>query len=511
MNLLSLSIILPLVGALCTRLALNDGVAKKIALAFASLELVLTLAVLARFHADQDGFQLQELYPWIPSLNSQIELGIDGISVLFLPMTAFLTLLAVLSTWNGAENRGLLALLLVFEAMTVGMYSALDMLLFYAFWQMSLPAAFFLIGLGGVSPTKRSSASKCFLFMITGGAPLLMATVLLAINHATQHLTKLFPDQLSFSLPELMDTPLSGPLQGWIFLLLLAAFTVKAPLVPLHTWLPATAMDAPAAAVTLLIGLNLGGYGIIRFATPLAPLAAIEYHWVVGMLGAVTLIYAALVALQQSNLRRLLAFASISQTGLAVIGLASLNMQGIQGALLQLFNISLTGGCLVLIVGMIRERLGSTERCHLGGLANAMPRLAGFYLLFACGGIGLPLSSGFPAELLLILGGLAGHPSLGVVALAGTVLAAAYTLNAYQQAFLGPVRHRALLQLADLRPREWAMLAVPALLVLWFGLWPNSLLGITKISAESWLTRLLDQPGMEGEELALSHPDELKR
>jgi len=502
MNLLSLSIILPLVGALCAGLARNDGVAKKTVLAFAGLELVLTLAVLARFHANQDGFQMQESYPWIPSLNSQIELGIDGLSVLFLPMTGLLTLLAVLSAWNCPGNRGQLALLLVLEALTVGMYSALDMLLFYAFWQMSLPAIFFLIGLGGASPTKRSSASKCFLFMTAGGAPLLMATVLLAINHATQHLTKLFPDQLSFSLPQLLETPLSDSLQSWVFLLLLAAFIIKAPLVPLHTWLPATAMDAPVAASALLIGLNLGGYGIIRFAMPLAPSAAVEYHWVVGMLGAVSLTYAALVALQQSNLRRVLAFANISQTGLAVIGLASLNMQGIQGALLQLLNISLTGGSLILIAGMIRERLGSTERCHLGGLANIMPRLSGCYLLFACASIGLPLSSGFPAELLLILGSLTGHPSLGVIALAGVVLAAAYTVTAYHQAFLGPSRHPALPQLPDLRPREWAVLAVPGLLVLLFGLWPNLVLGINKTSAETWMARLLDQPGMEGEELA---------
>jgi len=510
MNLLSLSIILPLAGALCTGLVRDDGVAKKTALAFAGLELAVTLAVLARFRADQDGFQLQELYPWIPGLNSQIELGIDGISVLFLPLTALLTWSAVLSAVNGAENKRQLALLLFFEAMTVGMYTALDMLLFYAFWQMSLPAAFFLIGLGGYGPSKRSSASKCFLFMIAGGVPLLMATVLLAINHASQHLATLIPEQLSFSLPELLDTPLSGPLQEWIFLLLLAACIIRAPLLPLHTWLPAAAMDAPGSASALLIGLNLGGYGIIRFAMPLAPSAAIEYNWVVGMLGAVTLTYAALLALQQSNLRRVLAFASIGQTGLAVIGLASLNIQGIQGALLQLCNTGLTGGSLILMAGMIRERLGSTERCHLGGLAKAMPRLAGFYLLFAGASIGLPLSSGFPAELLLILGGLAGHPGLGLSALAGAVLAAAYTLNACHQAFLGPARQTALPPLADLRPREWAVLAVPALLVLLFGLWPNALLGINKTSAENWLARLLDQPGMAGEELALANPQKPK-
>lgn len=508
MNILSLCIVLPLVGALATCLVGNDRLAKTAALVFAGLELVVTLAALGLFSADQDGFQLQERYSWIPTLNSQIELGIDGISVLFLPITALLTLLAVLSAWDYPGSRGQLALLLFFEATAAGMYSALDLLLFYAFWQMALPALFFLIGWGGSSPTTRSSASKCFLFMTAGGVPLLMAIILLAVNHATQHVAKLFPEQLSFSLAELMDTPLTDPLQSWVFLLLLAAFTVKAPVIPFHTWLPATAMDAPAPVSSLLIGLNLGCYGIIRFAIPLAPSAAIEYNWVVGMIGAVTLTYAALLALRQSNLRRLLAFAGISQTGLAMIGLAALNMQGIQGALLQLFNISLTGACLFHIAGMLQRRLGSTERCHLGGLAAVMPQLSGLYLWFAGASIGLPFSSGFPAELLLILGGLTGHPSLGVIALAGAILAVAYTVNAYRRAFLGPLGSAvaAVQPIADLRLREGVILAIPALLVLLFGLWPNPLLELNKKGAENWLVRLLDQPGVEGEELAALPP-----
>jgi NADH-quinone oxidoreductase subunit M len=504
MKLLSLTLLLPLTGAVLTGAAGNGRLAQKIALVFAGLELLATLAVLGRFQADREGFQLLEQQAWIPSLNSQLLLGVDGISVLFLPMTALLSLLSIIATWHRqAPNIPLhLALLLALEALTVGSYIALDLLLFYAFWQLALPAIYFLMGLWGATPTRRVAAGKYFLFMLAGGAPLLFAILLLAINHAAQGGAGL-TGQLSFSLPELLDTPLPDALQGLVFLLLLLAFSMKAPLVPLHTWLPSAAMDGPVSLAALLLGLNLGGYGIIRFAISLAPSAAVEYNWALGIVGAVTLIYAGLIALQQSNLRRFLAYASISQTGLAVIGIAALNMQGIQGALCQLLNISLTGGNLMLIAGLLQQRLGSTEQCHLGGLAQVMPRLSLLYLLFALASIGIPLSSGFPAELLIVLGALVGHPSLGVIALAGTILGAAYTLGCYRRAFLGPIRHPSLMQASDLGPREWALLSLPALLVLLIGLWPNSLLELNRKSAETWLNRLLDQPGMEGEELAL--------
>lgn len=503
MKLLSLTLLLPLAGALLTGMTGNGRWAQKIALGFAGLELLATLAVLGRFQADQEGFQLLERHAWIPSLNSQLLLGVDGISVLFLPMTALLTLLAIIATWHRqTPNIPLhLALLLALETMTVGAYIALDLLLFYAFWQLALPAIYFLMSLWGIGPTRRVAAGKYFLFMLAGGAPLLFAVIVLAVNHAAQGVSGL-TGQLSFSLAVLRDTPLPDPLQSLVFLLLLLAFSVKAPLAPLHTWLPSTTMDGPVSLTALLVGLNVGGYGIIRFAMTLAPSAAVEYNWALGMVGAVTLIYAALIALQQSNMRRFLAYASISQTGLAIIGIAALNMQGIQGALCQLLNISLTGGSLMLIAGFLQQRLGSTEQCHLGGLAHVMPRLSLLYLLFALASIGIPLSSGFPAEFLIILGGLVDHPSLGVIALAGTILAAAYTLGFYRRAFLGPVRHPSIEQLGDLRLREWALLSLPALLVVLIGLWPNNLLELNKKAAETWLTRLLNQPGMEGETIA---------
>jgi NADH:ubiquinone oxidoreductase subunit 4 (chain M) len=213
--------------------------------------------------------------------------------------------------------------------------------------------------------------------MLFGGVPLLFAIIILAVNHATV-VGGSIPQNLSFSLPVLLETELPDNLQALVFLLLLLGFAVKAPLAPFHTWLPTVAMEGSTQMTALLTGLKLGAFGIIRFAMPLAPSAAVQYSWVLGILGAITLVYSALIALQQTNLRRLLAYASVSHVGLVIVGIASLNMQGIQGAIFQLLNFTMIAGSLMLIAGFIQHRLGSTEVIHLGGLAKVMPRLTCF-------------------------------------------------------------------------------------------------------------------------------------
>ena len=494
--LLSLIILLPLAGAIATGLTRNVKAAKNIALTVAGLELLLTLLIVLLFNAAHgDRFQLVERYAWIPNLNIEFLVGIDGISVLFLPMSALITLMAMIASWNSVQYLPRLhfALLLALEGVTLGVLTALDLALFFLFWELTLPPLFFLIGLWGIGPKRRYAAMKYTLFMLFGGVPLLFAIILLAINHASA-VQGVIPQDLSFSLPVLLETPLPDHLQALVFLLLLLGFAVKAPLIPLHTWLPTAAMEGPAPITALLTGLKLGVYGLLRFTLPLAPSAAVEYSWALGILGAITLIYGALIALQQSNLRRLLAYAGISHVGLVIIGIASLTLQGLQGAIFQLFNFTLIAGALMLIAGFIQQRLGSTELLHLGGLAKVMPRLTTFYFLFALASIGLPGTSGFPAELLLIIGALTAHPSLGITALAGAVLSAAYMLSFTRRAFFGPVTQAAVKQAQDLRPRELALLCIPALLVLVLGFFPNTLLNVNKVAAEAWLSRLLEQP-----------------
>jgi NADH-quinone oxidoreductase subunit M len=492
--LLSCLILLPLLGAIATGFTGNKDCARKIAVFIAVAELLGSLLILYWFNPDNGEFQLLERHSWIPGLNIEYLIGVDGISVLFLPMSALVTLMAIVASWNSVQHLEPFhyALLLALEGITIGVFTALDMVLFFLFWELTLPAIFFLIGLWGVGPHRRMAAVKYTLFMLFGGAALLIAIIILAINSTPP--ADGISTQLVFSLPTLLENPLPDELQGTVFLLLLLAFAVKTPLIPFHTWMPTATMEGSPQVAALLTGLKLGAFGIIRFTMPLAPSAAVEYSWILGVLGAITLIYGALIALYQTNLRRLLAYASISHVGLVIVGVASLNMQGIQGALFQLFNFTIVASSLMLIAGFIQHRLGSTEIVHLGGLAKVMPKLTCFYFIFTLASIGLPGTSGFPAELLLIISALVAHPSLGIAALAAAVLGAAYMLDYTRKAFFGPIIHQSVRQLQDLRPRELFLLCVPALLVLVFGLFPNLILQTHEKAADAWLSRILEQP-----------------
>jgi NADH-quinone oxidoreductase subunit M len=492
---LTLSVLFPLAAALAVGSMRTAAAAKNLALAAAVVELCITLGALAMFDAADGGFQLQERRAWIAGLNIDYFLGIDGISVAFLPLTALLTLAALLASRNSAQHLPKLypALLLGLESATVGVFCALDMALFFLFWELTLVPIFFLIALWGIGAHRRAAAMQYVLFMLAGGVPLLFGIVLLALNHAEMTQAAV-PAGLSFSLPALLQTPAPTALQYGIFLLLLLGFAVKAPLIPLHTWLPAAAMEGPAALTALLVGLKLGVYGILRFAVPLAPEAARHYSWVLGVVGAITVVYGALIALRQSNLRRLLAYSSISHAGLTIVGIATLNLQGLQGAVLQLTNFTLIAASLMFIAGFIQRRLGSTEAVHLGGLAKPLPRLTALFFLFAFAGIGLPGLSSFPAELLLIIGALDAHPGLGISALAGAILGAAYMLGFIRRAFWGPAVHAPVRNAVDLLPRELAALAIPALLVVILGLYPDALLHLQRRAADAWLERIHTLP-----------------
>jgi NADH-quinone oxidoreductase subunit M len=498
MPILSLLIALPLVGAVLIGVGFRSRWAKILALATAGVEFIVSLAAAHRFNPDDGGLQLLEKQAWIPSLHVEYLLGVDGIAVLFLPMTAGLTLMVMASSWRSAQHNVSLhyALLLVLEAASVGVFVAQDMVLFFLFWQLTLPPMFFLIGLWGIGPMRRSAASKAVLLMLFSCVPLLFAIIILAVNHATQ-----LNAELSFSFPVLLETPLPDEQQSLVFVLLLLGFAAQAPLLPFHTWLPQMAMEGPIPVTALLIGLKLGVYGILRYAMPLAPMTAVEYNWLLGIVGAVTLVYGALIALQQTNLRRLLVFISISHVGLVIIGVASLTMQGVQGAILQLFNFTLIAAPLILVADGLQRRLGSTEWLHLGGLARTMPKLTTCYFILVLASIGIPGTSGFPAELLLVLGALQAHPSLGIGVLVGAVLSATCLLSFSHRAFLVG-RQSTLGPVDDLGARELVWLCAPIALVVIFGFFPNSLLGINQKAVESWLTRLLDQPAVKGDELA---------
>lgn len=478
-------------GALLVWLAPRPEMARSIALAANGVGLALAVLVLAGFDPSLSGFQMVARAPWIPSLNIDYAVGVDGISVLFLPATALLFLGVNLASWNSARELPRLyhSLLLLQAGATLGVFCAVDTMLFFLFWELSLVPFYFLVSLWGVGPQRGYAATKYTLIMLGGGVPLLFGFILLAFNHAAFGGAGL-PGGLSFDLATLLNTPLPDSLEWVVFLLLFAGFAVKTPVFPLHTWLPLLSMEGPVAVVALLTGLKLGAYGLIRFAVPLAPDAAQELHWLLAGLGAFGLLYGAVAALAQTNLRAMLAYSSLSHVGLVLLGIASFNLQGVQGAVLQLVNFTLVSGGLFLMTSFVQRRLGSTDLLALGGAARTMPLLASFFLFFGLASMGVPGTSGFPAELLILVSAIQTHTGAGLAALFGMVVGAGYFLNLYRRAFLGPVTNDAVAAAADLRPRELALVLGFAVLILIFGLYPAPLLDLIRPAAEAWAARL---------------------
>ncbi|MGZ8218656.1 complex I subunit 4 family protein [Methylomagnum sp.] len=490
---LSLLIFLPLAAAGVLAFIPNTQTARRFALAASGLELGLTLGLLAGFNFASDKLQWIERAPWIPSLKVDYLVGVDGLSVPFLPMTALLTGAVIVATWTSVQTqvRLYLALLLLLESATLGVFCALDLALFFLFWELTLIPIFFLIGLWGIGPDRRHAAIKYTLFMLAGGVPLLFGIMLLAFGHAEQ-MSLPIPRGLCFDYLVLLRVPTAEELRTPIFLLLLLGFAVKAPLFPFHTWLPTVAMEGPAGLTALLTGLKLGLYGILRFALPLVPEAAREFAWLLGLLGAVGAVYGALIALRQTNLRRLLAYSSISHVGIVLIGIAAMNPQGVQGALFQLVNFGIVSGGLFLLAGFLQHRLGSTDLANLGGAARPMPLLTSFIFILGLASIGVPGTSGFAAEHLILIGAFQAHPGTGCAVLAAAILGAAYFLGFFQRGFLGPVRLDAVEKSLDLRPRELALAALLAGLAVLGGLAPRLVTDSQQAAVATWLVHVTD-------------------
>jgi NADH-quinone oxidoreductase subunit M len=489
--LLSMLLLTYPVGALLVWLAPRALPTRSLALAVHALGLVLALLAVAQFDPAQAGFQLTEQADWIPSLNIHYAVGVDGIAVLFLPATALLFLAVTLAAWSSTRTLPQLyhSLLLLQAGATLGVFCATDAILFFLFWELSLVPFYFLVSLWGVGPQRSYAATKYTLVMFAGGVPLLFGFLILAFNHAAYSGAAL-PGGLSFDLVALLGMPLPANVEWTVFLLLLLGFAVKTPVFPLHTWLPLLAMEGPVAVVALLTGLKLGAYGLIRFAVPLAPEAALSLHWLIAGLGTFGLVYGAVTAMAQTNLRAMLAYASLSHVGLVLLGISAFNVQGVQGAVLQLLNFTVAAGGLFLITAFVQQRLGSTDLLSLGGAARSMPLLASFFLFFGLASMGMPGTSGFPAELLILVAALDTHTGAGLAALFAMILGAGYFLNLYRRAFLGPVTQRAVATAADLRPRELGLLTALACVILAAGFFPGPLLDVIAPAAESWVRRL---------------------
>lgn len=486
-HLLSLLLLSLPTGAALIWLLPRPGQARYIAVGACLVALAIAMAVVFRFDPAIAGFQLVEEAPWIPGLGVNYLVGVDGHSVLFLPLTALLFLGAVLASFNqvSVSPKAYFSLLLLEGAATLGIFCALDTLFFFMLWEFSIIPIYFLVSLWGIGPNRKAAANKYALLMLAGGLPLLFAFLMLALHYLDGS-----GGGSPFDLRLLLDMRIPATLQLTVFALLLIGFGVKAPLVPLHTWLPQLANEGPVAVTALIAGLKIGAFGLIRFAFPLAPEAAHTFQWLLVGLGSAGILYGALVALAQTNLRPALAYLGISHVGLVILGLATFRQAGIEGAVFELLNFTVIAGGSFLMLEFLRQRTGTTDVASLGGATKHLPWLGSFFLLLGLASLGLPGTSGFPAEFLIILATLQTHTGAGIAVLAAMVIGSGCFMVLYQRAFFGPAKNQALMEAEDLRLRERLLLIALALVVLVTGFYPALFLDIIESTSKVWVARL---------------------
>lgn len=430
----------------------------------------LSLWVLSMFDAADPNIQMEFNLPWFNLGGNQIgfHLGVDGISILMVLLTGFLTPIALLSTWKAVEERvaGFMAFFLMLEMGLMGVFLSLDMALFYIFWEFTLIPMYFLIGLWG-SKRRVYAAVKFVLYTMTGSLLMLAGILWVGLQYGGFDLTQLDPGLI----------PLTAQL--WLFAAFGLAFAIKVPMWPLHSWLPDAHTEAPTAGSVILAGvlLKMGAYGFLRYNLPLFPEATLKLVPWMAALSVIGIIYGAMVAFRQKDVKRLVAYSSISHLGFVVLGIFALNQQGIEGAILQMVNHGLSTGALFLIVGLIYERRHTRELEEFGGLWKVMPVFGGISLVVMLSSLGLPGLNGFVGEFSILLGAFnsefLGSPWFAGLATIGVILAAVYLLHMFQKVFLGPVTKEENLKLKDLSPREILTLAPILVVIFWIGLYPK--------------------------------------
>ena len=497
---LTVLIFLPLAGAVVIWLFQEDeDLIRKFALGVAGLEFFVSALLLWHFTPHSADIQFAERAAWIPAIGVSYHLGVDGLSVLFIPLTAFLTVLIMVYSWDTAQTllKPYLMAVLGLEGTMIGVFASLDLILLFVFWELLLIPSYFLIKLWGPGPQRQYAALKYVLYTLAGSVLMLVGLVLLNLNfHAAAALSRTGP-LYSFDLLELLTVPVPPERQTLIFFLLFAGFAFKAPIFPFHTWLPTALVEGPIVMSVVLAGVKLGTYGFIRVSLPLLPEAAKDWLWLMAALGLAGILYGALIALVQSDFRRLLAFSSISHLGFVMLGLFALNFQGLQGSLLQMINLGFSTAGLFFLAGFLATRTGSADLAAYGGLARRLPLLATFIMILGLASIGLPGTSGFLGEFLILVGAFRAHWALAAVGVLGVILGAAYFLWYYERAFFGPSLPQADAQqpLRDLQPREWGIAGALSVMVLWIGLYPAPFLDRINGSVQALADRL-DQGSM---------------
>ncbi len=484
--LLTIVIFLPALGGLALLFMgsrMDRIVLRHVAALIAVVDAFLCLILYLNFDPTTARMQFVDRAAWIPAIGVSYHVGVDGISILFVLLTAFLGALAVLSSWTAVTERqpAYYANFLILQTGMLGVFAALDFFLFYVFWEVVLVPMYFIIGLWG-GPQRLYAAIKFIIFTLGGSVFMLLG--ILAMCFAHYNMT----GQFTFDIPKLYSVIAPAPVKVWIALALFVGFAVKVPLVPLHTWLPDAHVEAPTAGSVLLAGvlLKMGGYGFVRFILPLLPTIQDAAFWVecVRAVAVIGIIYGAFLALAQTDIKKLVAYSSISHLGMVTLGLFALNAQGVAGGVLQMLNHGLTTGGLFLLVGVIYERRHTREMDAFGGLARRMPLFAVTFMIVTLGSIGLPGLNGFVGELLILLGVFKVNVLHAAGMAAGIFIGTVYMLRLYQKLFFGPLDKKENQSLGDLDPREIGYLAPILVLVVWIGVFPRMFLETMRVSVE---------------------------
>jgi NADH-quinone oxidoreductase subunit M len=458
----------------------GDMMARQISLFTTTITFIVTLVLWSMFDPTAPGFQFEEKYPWLGG-NINYHLGVDGISLPFVILTAFLMPLCILASWTSIETRvkEYMVAFLVLETLMIGVFVSLDLVLFYLFFEGGLIPMFLIIGVWGGA--RRVYASfKFFLYTLLGSVLMLIAVMAMYVTAGTT------------DIPTLMAYDFPPDMQTWLWLAFFASFAVKMPMWPVHTWLPDAHVEAPTAGSVILAGilLKMGGYGFLRFSLPMFPDASVDFAPLVFALSVIAIIYTSLVALMQEDIKKLIAYSSVAHMGFVTMGLFALNRQGVDGAVFQMISHGFVSGALFLCVGVVYDRMHTREIKAYGGLVNRMPLYAVIFMVFTMANVGLPGTSGFVGEFLTLLGAFKANTTVALLATTGVVLSAAYALWLYRRVVFGELEKQSMMDIEDLNRREVFILAPLVAATIFFGFYPKPIFDMTGPSVQATLDQI---------------------
>ena len=480
-HIISWMITIPFLGMFILAFVRNEEALRRIAFVSTMIVFGISLIIWSNFDFTQQGMQFVERMEWMPSFNIQYAVGIDGISILLVILTTFLGPICVLCSWTGITTRvrAFLSLILLVEAAMILVFTALDLFIFFIFWEVTMIPMYFMITLWG-GPNRIAAGLKFVVYSLTGSLLLMVGILGVYIEGGS-----------TFDLLTLTKQTYSSTAQFWLFLAFFLALAIKMPMIPFHTWLPDAHSEAPTAGSVILAGvlLKMGGYGFLRFCLPMFPEASANFAPYLLWSSVIAIIYGGYMALAQSDLKKLVAYSSISHMGFVTLGIFVFNSQGIQGAVLQMFNHGITAAALFICVGQLYERTHSRAISDYGGLHKPMPKFVGLFFLFSIAGFGLPGTCNFIGEFLVLVGTSYASLPMVLISMGGILLGAAYMLWMLQRVVLGEPSTKAAKMLSDISNWELASLVPLAIIVLYIGLYPGPFIEVMGTS----VTQLIQQ------------------